>query len=393
MGPETLGRQASIAGLRATQGTAEADGTRVVAGPTEPLAATPRARNGGTAPRAAALLIGRSEQPREGMRPLVVAGGSRRAVRAAIPHPPTRGAGKRAPGGPGMPVAGAGMREGLGAGNGTTAVQKTERHPVGAAVTKGSSVTRQPNGQNHSRVIAIDGPAAAGKSTVARHLAEDLGAMLFDTGSLYRAVTLAAIRAGVPFTDGRSLAALAEERHIDVAPPTASDGRLYDVHLDGEDVTWPIRDPDVEAHVSEVSAHPEVRAALLPVQRRIAAAGPVVMVGRDIGTVVVPDAGVKIFLEASLDERARRRHDELRIRGDEVDFAEVLADLQRRDAVDSGRRASPLRAAEGASVVVTDGVPLLEVVERLRDLVLVARRNEGEHEKAAANSQRRSSAL
>ena len=347
----------------------------------------PNHRNGVTEPRTEALLTARREQPREGIEPLVVAGGSRRAVRAAIPRRSARGADKRASGGSGMPVAGAGMREVLGARTGKTAVQKTERHPVGAAVTKGSSVTRQPNGQNHSRVIAIDGPAAAGKSTVARHLAEDLGAMLFDTGSLYRAVTLAAIRAGVPFTDGRSLAGLAEDRHIDVAPPTASDGRLYDVHLDGEDVTWPIRDPSVEAHVSEVSAHPEVRAALLPVQRRIAAAGPVVMVGRDIGTVVVPDAGVKIFLQASLDERARRRHDELRVRGDEVTFADVLADLQRRDAVDSGRRASPLRAAEGASVVVTDGVPLLQVVERLRDLVLVAWRLDGEHEEAAAHGQ------
>lgn len=230
-------------------------------------------------------------------------------------------------------------------------------------------MTRQANGQDHSRVIAIDGPAAAGKSTVARQLAERLGAMLFDTGTLYRAVTLAAIREDVALSDGPSLAALAGDRHIDIAPPSSTDGRFYDVRLDGEDVTWPIRDPGVEARVSQVSAHPEVRAALLPAQRRIAAAGPVVMVGRDIGTVVVPDAGVKIFLEAGIAERARRRYGELRERGEHVRLRDVQADLERRDAVDRGRRTSPLRAAAGATTINTDGIPADEVVDRIERLI------------------------
>jgi len=225
---------------------------------------------------------------------------------------------------------------------------------------------------DHSRVVAIDGPAAAGKTTVARALADRLGAMLFDTGTLYRAVTLAALRAGVPFADGPALAALADERHIDVTSPSAPDGRLYDVRLDGEDVTWPIRDPDVEAHVSEVAAHPAVRAALLPAQRRIADGSAVVMVGRDIGTVVVPDAGVKVFLEASLDERARRRHAELIERGTAAALADVLADLRARDAIDRGREVSPLTVAVDARVIRTDGKPVDQVVDEIERLVRAA---------------------
>lgn len=222
---------------------------------------------------------------------------------------------------------------------------------------------------DHARVVAIDGPAAAGKTTVARALADLLGAMLFDTGTLYRAVTLAAIRAGVSFDNGPALAALADARHINVTPPTATDGRLYDVLLDGEDVTWAIRNPAVDRNVSEVSAHPEVRSTLLPVQRRIARSGPVVMVGRDIGTAVVPDAGVKIFLGASLEERARRRQAELVERGQAAGVEEVLHDLRARDAIDSGRSASPLRVAVDAIVIDTDGRDVTEIVAEIADVV------------------------
>ncbi|MCA9878397.1 MAG: (d)CMP kinase, partial [Thermomicrobiales bacterium] len=159
----------------------------------------------------------------------------------------------------------------------------------------------------HARVIAIDGPAAAGKSTVAKVVAQQLGALLFDTGALYRAIALAAVRSGVDPRDDRALCELAQTTRIDVRPPSAADGRLFDVLVAGEDVTWRIREPDIGGVVSLVSEHAAVRSALLPLQRRIAAEGPVVMVGRDIGTVVVPDAGLKVYLDASPEERARRR--------------------------------------------------------------------------------------
>lgn len=217
---------------------------------------------------------------------------------------------------------------------------------------------------DHSHVVAIDGPAAAGKSTVARLLAERLGAMLFDTGTLYRALTLAAQRNGVPADDGPALARLAEQSHLDILPPSRGDGRLYDVLLDGEDVTWPIRDPQVEANVSDVAAHREVRDALLPAQRRIAT-GRVVIVGRDIGSVVVPDASVKVFLEASVEERARRRYLELVQRGQRPDFDNVLRDLQARDKIDSTRSASPLRVPAGALVLTTDEMSVDDVVDNL----------------------------
>lgn len=220
----------------------------------------------------------------------------------------------------------------------------------------------------YRHVIAIDGPAAAGKSTVARLLADRLPALLFDTGSLYRALTFAALERETPVDDGAALSELASRIDIRLAPASVSDGRLADVHLDGRDVSWAIREPDIDANVSAVARHPEVRAALLPHQRRIAASGPVVMVGRDIGTVVVPTAGLKIYLDATPEERARRRVlDRVRL-GEPADYEEVLADILRRDRIDRSREEAPLRAADDAVFVGTDGKEVAEVVTEIEGL-------------------------
>jgi len=218
---------------------------------------------------------------------------------------------------------------------------------------------------DHRQVIAIDGPGAAGKSTVARVIAERTGAMLFDTGALYRAVTLLAVRKGVAGADGASLASLARTHRIEVLPPSVSDGRQVDVLLDGEDVTWDLRTAEIDSRVSEVSAHPQVRQELLGLQRTIADGVRVVMVGRDIGTVVVPDAGVKVYLDASTEERARRRFNELRGRGVEADYERVLADLAARDAWDSSRETAPLTIAADATLVQTDGRTVDEIVNEI----------------------------
>lgn len=217
--------------------------------------------------------------------------------------------------------------------------------------------------------IAIDGPAASGKSTIGHLLARRLSYLYFDTGVMYRAVTLAALRRGVPIDDEAAVTALAERVRIDVLRPTVDDGRQYTVLLDGEDVTWDLRTPEVDAHVSPVSAYPGVRQALLEQQRRIAANGRVVMTGRDIGTVVLPDAELKIYLDASAEVRARRRWLELRERGQDIPFEDVLASMQRRDQIDSGRAVAPLRAAPDAVVIDSTNMSIQDVVRYILDLI------------------------
>ncbi|MBA3274507.1 MAG: (d)CMP kinase [Chloroflexia bacterium] len=230
---------------------------------------------------------------------------------------------------------------------------------------------------DHRQVIAIDGPAAAGKSTVARLLADRIGAMLFDTGALYRAVTLAAARAGISPGDGQALADLTRRLRIEIAQASIADGRQVDVLLDGEDVTWAIRTADIDVRVSEVSAHPAVREALLDAQRNIAGGTRVVMVGRDIGTVVIPQAGAKIYLKASAAERARRRLAELQGRGVESTYGRVLDDLNARDAWDSGRETAPLAVADDAIVVDTDNRPVEEIVGEIQRIAQTAWRQAG----------------
>jgi cytidylate kinase len=222
-------------------------------------------------------------------------------------------------------------------------------------------------------VIAIDGPAAAGKSTVAHLLANRLGALLFDTGALYRAVAFAALRSGVSAGNEQALAQMAGDVQISVRPPSLDDGRVYDVWLNGEDVTWSVRDPEVGAIVSRVAEHPAVRAALLPLQRTIASGGPVVMVGRDIGTYVVPDAGLKIYLDATPEERARRRFREAAARGSSQSFESVLRETLQRDAIDRGRDTAPLRPALDAIQINTDGVPIDQIVAEIEELARAGR--------------------
>ena len=181
---------------------------------------------------------------------------------------------------------------------------------------------------DYPKIVAIDGPAAAGKTTIANMLAERWGYLFFDTGVMYRAVTWLALNKNISTKDESAVSALAENVQIDVRPPSKKDGREYDVLADGVDVTWKIRKPKVDAKVSKVSAYPGVREALTIQQRRIGLRGDVIMVGRDIGTVVLPEADLKIFLDASVDERAQRRYTQRVDRGEEADYPKILKKLK-----------------------------------------------------------------
>lgn len=210
-------------------------------------------------------------------------------------------------------------------------------------------------------VITIDGPAASGKSTLGERLARRLGYTYFDTGVLYRALTLQALRHRLPLNDADALAGEAAAMQPLVLPPTHDDGRQYTIMIDGEDVTWTIREPDVERNVSTVSAYPAVRAALREQQRAIGRRGGVVMVGRDIGGVVMPDADFKVFLVASPEERARRRFAELRAKGRPAEYDGVLTDLRRRDELDRANTHQP----SDAVVIDSDGMDPDDVVGEL----------------------------
>ena len=217
--------------------------------------------------------------------------------------------------------------------------------------------------------IAIDGPAAAGKSTIGGLLAERLGYLYLDTGAMYRAVTWVALERGVDTGDEQAVTALAQSMGIAITRPTADDGRQYTVLADGEDITWEIRRPEVDGHVSSVSAYPGVREVLTEQQRGIARQGRVVMVGRDIGTVVIPDADLKVYLDASVEERARRRYLELLERGDEADYDEILSAMKRRDRIDTDRAIAPLKAAEDAIRVNTDNLSIDEVLSVVEGII------------------------
>ena len=226
--------------------------------------------------------------------------------------------------------------------------------------------------------IAIDGPAASGKSTIGGLLAERLGYVYLDTGVMYRAVTWAALAQGVAIEDEAWVTALAERLRIDIIRPTADDGRQNTVLVDGQDVTWEIRRPEVNQGVSPVSTYPGVRAALTAQQRRIGQKGQIVMVGRDIGTVVLPDADLKIYLDATLDERAERRYREVVARGQAISYQDVLGSVRRRDEIDSGRTCAPLRPADDAIVIDTTPLDVDQVLERVLALVALPGRRAGD---------------
>lgn len=217
--------------------------------------------------------------------------------------------------------------------------------------------------------IAIDGPAASGKTTVGLLLARRLGYLCLDTGSMYRALTLAAIRRQIRPDDEAGLVQLAQQCDLDVRPTaTETDGRHYTVLLDGEDVTWELRLPVVDAYVSQVSTYPEVRAEMVRRQRAFGRRGRVVMIGRDIGTVVLPDAALKLYITASSEERARRRQIDRRRQGHHDEYDTILADVVRRDHHDSSRQHSPLRPAADAVFIDTTGRTVEEVMDQIMGL-------------------------
>ena len=205
--------------------------------------------------------------------------------------------------------------------------------------------------------IAIDGPAASGKTTIGQMLARHLDYLLLDTGSMYRAATYAALQADLNLEDETAVTDLTGRLNIVIedVTETTDDGRRYTVYLDGEDVTWGLRSPSVDVNVSLVSSYPGVRHILVERQRLLAQEQAVVMVGRDIGTVVLPDAGLKLYITASAAERARRRCDERLARGEAADYDAILADVTRRDEIDGGREHSPMRPADDAVMVDTTG--------------------------------------
>jgi len=211
-------------------------------------------------------------------------------------------------------------------------------------------------------VIAIDGPAAAGKSTVGEFLAAELHYLYFDTGIMYRAITWLVLERGLSVDDEAAITELAEQAQIDVGPADVSDGRQYTVLVDGRDVTWDLRKSQVDDNVSPVSAYPGVRTALTAQQRRIGQRGHVVMVGRDIGTVVLPEAPLKVYLDATVEARARRRYLENAARGHRARYSDILRAMRRRDRIDSQRDTAPLRAAADAVVIDTTDMPVNQVV-------------------------------
>jgi cytidylate kinase len=219
------------------------------------------------------------------------------------------------------------------------------------------------------KAIAIDGPVASGKTAVGRLVAQRLGIRYLDTGAMYRAVTWTALRRGTDLEDEAALARVARGLTWRLAPAMAGAGRgqmsRERLLVDGQEMTDALVDPEVERGVSLVAKAPGVRVPLVEQQRAIAREGPIVMVGRDIGTVVLPRAAIKIYLQASVEVRTRRRYLELERRGEAVDYAQVLRETTRRDRIDSERAESPLRPADDAILIDTADFGVEELVQQV----------------------------
>lgn len=217
-------------------------------------------------------------------------------------------------------------------------------------------------------IIALDGPAASGKSTVGLRLADALGYLFFDTGVMYRAVTWIALNHDMDLHDEAAISQMAETAEIDIRPPSQNDGRACDIVVADKDITWDVRSGDVEASVSLVAAYAGVRTALSGQQRRIGLRGKVVMVGRDIGTVVLPEADLKVYMDASAEERARRRVKDITSRGEAANYEEILKKMIERDRLDSTRAVAPLRPADDALVLDTDRLSEEEVFAKILEM-------------------------
>ena len=217
------------------------------------------------------------------------------------------------------------------------------------------------------KLVAIDGPVAAGKSSVGLLLAKKLGYLFFDTGIMYRAFTWKAIKQGIPLEDGEALSRLAGATKFDFVPSREG---YFSPRLDGEDVSAEIMRLEVEEKVSTVSRVAGVRQAMVAAQRKLAERGGVVMAGRDIGTVVLPQAELKIFLTAPVRERAQRRYKELSERGKKVSYDTILADLRKRDDDDCRRAVSPLKPAADAVIIETNDLTLEQVVDKIYALAI-----------------------
>jgi cytidylate kinase len=211
-------------------------------------------------------------------------------------------------------------------------------------------------------IIAIDGPAGAGKSTIAKLIAQKMGFLYIDTGAMYRALTLKALDKGLNISDAQGIIDLARNSTIDLI--NNPDGSLK-VMLDGIDVSLPIRDPRVTKHVSDVAKIKEVREEMLKLQRALGKKGNSILDGRDIGTVVFPDAQKKFYLDANFSERVNRRHKELHEAGKEISLDSVQADLSNRDTIDSTREHAPLRKANDAIYVDTTDLSIQQVVDKV----------------------------